>query len=131
MLGTHPADHAPRVASHVLDDADRFAYVLAAHPDLAGFGWRTNLHHQAMFTRSRETLRDVADEFIRALEFLRAADHVLASSYALKHTAERWHRERHPDVDSYISNGALITAALALGLTCKCIAGTPNSMIQR
>lgn len=132
MLGTQPANHAPHAHSRVLDNADLLARVLAEHPTLAAFGWRTNLHHQVMFTRSRDALRDAADEFARALEFLRAADRIpSACSYSLKHRAEQWLREQSPDRDAYISNGAMIAAALALGLRCVRLAGTPNSMIQR
>lgn len=133
MLEISHADRAPpRREARTLDDADRLASVLAAHPNLAGFGWRTKLHNEIVFTQSRGTLRDAAGEFARALEFFRAADHAIpASSYAVKHLAEQWHRERYPKQDSYISNGALIAAALALGLNCKPLAGTPNSRIAR
>ena len=52
-------------------------------------------------------------------------------SYRLKHVAEAW--GLHHEMSKYVSNGALIVAALALGLTVEPCgppwAGSPNCMI--
>lgn len=127
MLNIEPrAEHLRYIPDSALDDADRLRRVLAAHPDLAAYGWK--VRDDALFVRSRLHLRDAVAEFTRALAFLRARPPLSPiSSYAFKHAAERWHRERNPDAEAYISNGALIAAALAQGLSCERIPGTPNS----
>jgi hypothetical protein len=53
------------------------------------------------------------------------------SSYSLKHAAERWGARN--SLCSYITNGALITAALRLGLVVEeyrdCWPSSPNALI--
>jgi predicted transcriptional regulator len=63
------------------------------------------------------------DEFLRAREFLsyferRRTINQRASSYGLKHRAENFHRDRGT-TDSYVSNGALIAAAVYLGFNIR------------
>jgi hypothetical protein len=64
--------------------------------------------------------------FIRAVEWLRHIPRrktVNLGSYGLKHQAERWGGD-------YVSNGALIAAAIQLGFEVKRIPGTPNALIN-
>jgi hypothetical protein len=73
------------------------------------------------FEESRSALLSPAgvDEFIRSREYLsyfprRRTINRGVSSYGLKSSAERFHRDRGA-TDSYMSNGALISAAVHLG----------------
>lgn len=54
------------------------------------------------------------------------------SSYGLKHAVERWLRSNGSDAYfCYVSNGALIMAALELGYDCvQCAHGSPNVFIN-
>ena len=81
--------------------------------DIGGSAWHTN--------------RDLREQVQHAVRFLleRAAPRESGDfnrrqgSYGLKHTAEKW-------AGAYISNGALIAAALALGYEARRFPGSPN-----
>lgn len=106
--------------------------ILAQHQRLCANGWGTD---DDDFDRSRAHMTSTAglEEFARALEFVEArwrpTQNITRyqSSYGLKHTAERWHREViGRNVNCYVSNGALIAAALCLGYRHRIIPGSPN-----
>jgi hypothetical protein len=71
----------------------------------------------------------IAEQVDRAMEFLATlapTKSARACSYGLKHRAEKW-------AGAYISNGAMIVAAIALDLTVRSAGGdfeaNPNCMI--
>ena len=74
-------------------------------------------------------------EYRRAMAFIllacgrRKAINRRASSYGLKHSAERLMSELNM-AESYVTNGALIVAALALGYRIERIEGTPNAFFD-
>ncbi|GAA0599212.1 hypothetical protein [Caenispirillum bisanense] len=110
-------------------------------PDLGwhGFGGgvfprQTRTKDLAEF-RSDMTAPGQVEEFRRAVEFLQAVSRTKKpnrrrSSYTWKDIAARWYAQRHPGEDSYISNGMLIAAALALGFQVIPIDGGPNAWIN-
>jgi len=51
------------------------------------------------------------------------------NSYGLKHEVERERLDK-PGVDYYVSNGAFIAAAIALGYRCKRIGDSPNGLFN-
>jgi len=79
------------------------------------------------FDDARAELRsEGVSYFLRAVDWL---DHIPKrksvnyGSYDLKHQAERWAHD-------YVSNGALIAAAIHLGFKVERIPGTPNALIS-
>ena len=74
-------------------------------------------------------------EFRRAMAFLllacgkRKTINRRVSSYGLKHSAEQLMAEMNV-AESYVSNGALIVAAVALGYRVERIEGTPNAFFD-
>jgi hypothetical protein len=73
--------------------------------------------------RGEFALARMIEEFCAALAFLFAGApgakrHRSVDSYSLKHAAERW-AAAHGSKGAYVSNGALIAAALARGLTVR------------
>jgi hypothetical protein len=77
------------------------------------------------FAVNRGRLAECEAEFRRAYDWLvqvpvRSSINRSHGSYGLKHAAEAWSGD-------YVSNGALIAAALHLGLRMEPIAGTPNA----
>ena len=86
-----------------------------SHPNVEGFA------------KERAQLRNEGiSYFIRAVEWLRHIPKrktVNFGSYWLKHQAERWSGD-------YVSNGALIAAAIHLGFKVEHIDGTPNALIN-
>ena len=77
--------------------------------------------------RDSLTSDDGEEQFAAAVRWLQARRprktvNPKASSYGIKHIAEN-------SEGRYISNGALIAAALAIGLTVAQIFGTPNARI--
>jgi hypothetical protein len=104
---------------------DDFKSAVDTEPTLCGCGLasqfvrrhRTRHLRGSDFDSSRaEFLRTGFDEFFRAVDFLarcqlrRTPNHTRCGfSYHLKHVAERW-------AGAYISNGALIAAAIHLGI---------------
>jgi hypothetical protein len=102
--------------------------VLDREPHLAKWGFGIprepqKPHQQRIreFEENRSALLGPSgvDEFLRACEFLsffqrRRTINPRVSSYGLKSSAERFHRDRGA-TDSYVSNGALICAAVHLG----------------
>jgi hypothetical protein len=96
--------------------------VLAKYPNLTMEGLETDTKHPG-FALARAQLPEALDELVRALAWLRAAPKAKTprhSSYILKHAAERW-------AHGYVSNGALITAALMLEIPiCEEYRGRPT-----
>ena len=78
------------------------------------------------FAKARAALRDDGvSYFIRAVEWLHhipRRNTVSLDSYWLKHQAEWWS-------GNYVSNGALIAAAIHLGFKVEPISGSPNALI--
>ena len=110
--------------------------VLAENPGLCANGWGTD---PADFEDSRThmTSRHGVEEFGRALAFVEArcrptrAITTHATSYGYKHMAEHWHRRELGDAaDCYVSNGAFIAAALALGYRHRLLPGSPNCLFN-
>ena len=118
-------------------DLDRrvVAEVMVRWPHVSKNGFWTPDCFQTVqqFHASQDTMleRDFLGEFNRAVAFLtlccgrRKTIRRKASSYSLKHSAEGFMRELNV-AQSYISNGALILAAIALGFRVERIKGTPN-----
>jgi len=79
------------------------------------------------FEKARAELRtEGASYFLHAIDWLGHIPKrktVNYGSYGLKHQAERWAR-------GYVSNGALIAAAIHLGFKVKRVPGTPNALIN-
>lgn len=115
--------------------------LLAANPDLSRKGWHTlwskdmgNGHYVTAETLAANRAEFLTDggvrQFIAARAFLDVPDLVRktmnksCSSYGLKHDVERWTLASH--CNQYVSNGALIAAALALGLRASREAGSFN-----
>lgn len=99
--------------------------VMSEWPDLTCWGFS---HPRADgFAKARAELQsDGISYFIRAVEWLRHIPRrktVSLGSYWLKHQAERW-------AGDYISNGALIAAAIHLGFRVERIFETPNALIN-
>jgi hypothetical protein len=99
--------------------------VMANWEDLTCWGFS---HPKAEgFTDARAQLRtEGVSYFIRAAEWLKhipRRSSVNLGSYSLKHQAERW-------AGDYVSNGALIAAAVHLGFKVERIAGSPNARIN-
>jgi hypothetical protein len=110
--------------------------VLVENPNLCANGWGTEPHD---FERSRAHMTSPhgVEEFERALAFVEArcrptkAITTHAGSYGYKHMAENWHRRELGDAaDCYVSNGALIAAALALGYRHRRLPGSPNCLFN-
>src|SRR5690606_33807667 len=98
------------------------------------FPRQTRMEDLAKF-RSDMTAQGQVEEFLRAVEFLQAMPRTKKpnrrrSSYTWKDIAARWYSQRHPGDDSYISNGMLIAAALALGFKVERIDGGPNAWLN-
>lgn len=79
---------------------------------------RQQREHDLQQGRAQLLTPDALEEFIRAVEFMsyfpkRQGLNTKATSYGLKHQAEAFHLSR--DAESYVSNGALIAAAIHLG----------------
>ncbi len=79
------------------------------------------------YVKARAELReDGVSYFLRAVAWLNHIPRrktVNLGSYSLKHQAERW-------AGDYISNGAIIAAAIHLGFRIEPIFGTPNARIN-
>lgn len=104
--------------------------VLDREPTLTRFGFgifddprKSREQRRREFEESRAELLTphATDEFIQAREFLshfsrRRTINEKVSSYGLKHQAERFCKDRG---DGYVSNGALITAAIHLGFNIR------------
>ena len=79
----------------------------------------------------QEIMPDQVATAIEALSMLEPTKTGRVDSYRLKHCAEDW--GKHHEMSGYVSNGALIVAALALDLAVEPCgppwAGSPNCMI--
>ena len=76
-------------------------------------GWD---HYDTSPAAGKELVRQIAD----AAEWLALCDRRKsinrdATSYGLKHECERWRKARYPSRNYYVSNGALLMAAVGLG----------------
>jgi hypothetical protein len=99
--------------------------VMANWPNLTCWGFAEA--RSESFSEARAQLRSEGlSYFLRAAEWL---SHIPRhktpnlGSYFLKHQAERW-------TGDYVSNGALIAAAIHLGFKVEPIQGTPNALIN-
>jgi hypothetical protein len=101
--------------------------VLNNHPNLCDHGWRTRSMTDEEFQEERDKMltNDALDQFKSACEWVRLMQPIRTiyprpSSYGLKHTAERY-------MDTYITNGVFIAAALHYGYRYKlCHENSPN-----
>jgi hypothetical protein len=144
-LGLHgfseaPADALSEAVVHCKFPQERAAIqrVLEHEPRLArrGFGVfrdakQTIEDSQEEFAHDRAELYSAwgISEFLRAREYLSLASHRRTvndrrSSYGLKHDAEHYFRDRGI-ADNYVSNGALIAAAIHLGFNYRVVG--PNA----
>jgi hypothetical protein len=82
--------------------------------------------------RNEEHLQDQIERSIAWLRLCGTGEKVerKQTSYGVKHEAERWWRERGADYGGYICNGALIMAALRLGMLVERIGSTPNACLN-
>jgi len=108
-----------------------FLGVIKAEPNLCGSGlattqyWRSS-RRQINFDENRQDFIDNgfrmfkdACEFLSGVQLRKTINRKSGSSYGLKHKAEKW-------AGDYISNGALIAAALHLGIQFEQIPDTQN-----
>lgn len=104
---------------------DALRAILDEHPDLGRFGFRQRGTNPAV----HDAHRKIDDEFL--MEFCFAATWLVrqrqvkrpqAGSYGLKHFAER-------SLGSYVSNGALIAAAIHLGFPIERRGSGPNASL--
>jgi hypothetical protein len=81
---------------------------------------------------SEEQLQDQIDRSIAWLRLCGTTEKVerKQSSYGIKHEAERWWREKGANYGGYICNGALIMAALRLGMLVERIGSSPNACLN-
>lgn len=102
--------------------------VMIKYPQLHchGYGWMPGIDLE----EGRRCLRDQVDEIAIALPYLENLPRLKPgsargrSSYSLKHRAEK--TVQH----GYVSNGALIAAALILDIPIRITAGNPNPVIS-
>lgn len=128
-------------------------FVIECKPDLAWNGYRAGFKSVGEFKQARaEWFSDKstsqicpykAEEFLYAIGFLdlvplaRRKKIKAHNSYALKHDAEIWSRQPHnPDRVAnggrgYVSNGALIAAAIYRDFLVEPIPGSFNAMIGK
>ncbi|MES2355199.1 MAG: hypothetical protein V4568_12525 [Pseudomonadota bacterium] len=110
--------------------------VVATHPYLGAYGWK-HKGDDKIFEESRRQMLsdDFAIQVTAAIMFIKRQCKALSdnygyySSYCLKHKAEHFYRTVE-DLEIYISNGALITAAIILSIPATAIRNTPNCTIQ-
>jgi hypothetical protein len=142
--GTEPL--AVGEPSPLMDEARaQLRELLAVNPELSWKGWHTvwskdlgNGHYVTAETLAADRAEFLTDggvrQFIAARAFLnvpnlaRKTMNSSRSSYGLKHDVERW--TRASDCNQYVSNGALIAAALALGLRASRETGSFNSVFN-
>ena len=121
-------------------DLDRrmISRVLAERHDLSADGfWAKDCQTPGAFAAGRVALLDLRHigQFERAVAFIllscgrRKTLNRRATSYVLKHAAERAMRALNVP-DYYVSNGAFICAAIALGHRVEHIPGTPNAYLD-
>jgi hypothetical protein len=128
-------------------------FVVECEPDLAWNGYRAGFKTIGEFKKARaewftnnstdQISPYKAEEFQFAISFLdlvpvaRRKKIKARNSYSLKHSAEVWARQPHnPDRvqsggRSYVSNGALIAAAIYRDFSAEPIVGTFNAMIGK
>lgn len=99
--------------------------VMSEWPNLTCWGFSSPMDDG--FAKARDELRsDGISYFIHAVDWLRHIPKrktVNLGSYWLKHQAERW-------AGDYVSNGALIAAAIHLRFRVEREAGAPNAFIN-
>jgi len=105
-----------------------FLTVIETNPLLCERGWWAPVQARQMkvdLESSRNALKSCFDEFKRSVQWLsqcqttKMASINSPSSYTLKHFAEK-------ATGNYISNGALITAAIYLNIPLKTFTDSPN-----
>lgn len=128
-------------------------FVVECEPDLAWNGYRAGFESVGEFKKARaewftnnstdQICPYKAEEFRHAINFLdlvpvaRRKKIKARNSYSLKHSAEVWSRQpRNPDrVENggcgYVSNGALIAAAIYRDFAVEPIPGSFNAMIGK
>jgi hypothetical protein len=108
-------------------DGEELTRIADENPDLAITGWRNSDYTAQNFEEYRAGLFKAVDQYRAAKRFLHVAPRCPAdkgdSSYSLKHIAEDF-------CETYIGNGALIAAALAIGLEVKRFPDSPNCRIN-
>lgn len=93
--------------------------VLDAHPDLSTYGWKFvssagwNDGDAFEWNRAKTTSRSFTYQVRKAVDYIEAEGLGKVGSYDLKHRVERWLADKGRP--GYISNGAVIVAALVLG----------------
>lgn len=107
--------------------------IMHEYPDLSADGWAcfTDGYRQTNFEKARHTMgtEDFEMQVLTAWHFIGCTyleDH---SSYALKHGAERFGRDEGYVV--YVSNGAMIVAAIIRRYAPKREHGSPNCTFLR
>jgi hypothetical protein len=118
-------------------------FIVECEPDLAWNGYRAGFDDVGDFEKARAEWFSTykVEQFRHAINFLALVPPVRRNkikarcSYALKHSAEVWARnQRNPDRvqnggNSYVSNGALIAAAIYQDFPVEPIPRTFNAMI--
>lgn len=92
----------------------------AAHPLMTPYGFTAGPDNQWAAELSDEHLDEIAIacRWLQALEWRSTADSSCIGSYAAKHQAENWAR-RQGFERSYVREGALLLAAVTLGVPLK------------
>jgi len=92
----------------------------------------TSLQKNWSYCKDELDLQDQVDRSKQWLQLCGTSEVVCrkASSYGYKHEAERWWKVKGAGRGGYICNGALIMAALQLGMVVKRIGSSPNAYLN-
>ncbi len=106
-------------------------------PDLTLFGLKSEWGRDEPPIADSLLIAEYRGEYDRALSYLRYLEALpsarlrQATSYGLKHDAERYHRKLAPERAAYmyVSNGALIAAAIDEGLPVYRLPRNPKALV--
>ena len=93
--------------------------VFNENPELHSLGWLVEGQEEKLKWKPNLDEVDLAMRFIQEHAVPRRVSSRSQGSYGLKHAVERW-------AGTYISNGAFIAAALALGYEARRFPNSPN-----
>lgn len=127
------------------DQRNHVQVVMDQHPQVSHFGIgvynsygkkRSEIEKELAASRASMLSSEAVMEFMKACEYLsqfgkRKTINYRASSYGLKHSAEKYLKEKHEDIsgyDPYVANGMFIAAAIHLGFDYK--ADGPNLLFN-
>jgi hypothetical protein len=105
----------------VMDPAESLTHVIKLYPNLTRGGFTTNpkdaICDDQLFLKEFR----IACDFLDLNGFRSGREREGYYSYRLKHDAERWTEEKYGPPRLYVSNGAMIAAAISRGWSAKSI----------